>query len=391
MNNKFWKISPKKLLYYGAWIIFSIVYILFQQSEFIHYHHASLIYKYVSYLVIAMLCLCILIDSRFKYRELFIYCALTVLFAIIYWNRSNRTFIVYMLFVLAFKSIRSDFNNLVKIDLKVKMMLIIFVVLMCYVGVINDYSGVWWNGVVRHAYGFYHPNTLGILVFAILTEWLYLRYKKAMFVEWIFILTIVYLMYRLAASRTALYTFSFIFCLFIIAQKWPNFFKIKINKILFILAIPIAGLISWGGLYLYLKGNAIAQVINTLTTQRLRYAANFYKDYGVSIFGKDVVFVSSRAAQLQGISSEILDMVYIRGPILFGIVFSAVFFFGYMMLIRKCLSDDKKNNNDLRLNFGLLVFITYYVILGLGENYLLNPIYCLPMVLIPNAFAKYSR
>lgn len=109
--------------------------------------------------------------------------------------------------------------------------------------------------------------------------------------------------------------------------------------------------------------------------------------YGISVFGRNIEFVSSRAAQLQGISSEILDMAYIRGPILFGSIFSILIFLGYMTLVKKCLDINSEDGEIRGINIGLALFITYYVVLGLGENYLLNPVYCVPMVLIPNAFA----
>lgn len=388
MLNKYKKVSLGKLLYYGAWILFSTIYILYQQSEFIYYAHAASIYKMGSYLTIFMLCCCIFVDSRYRIKEFYIYAFFLALIGLIYLNRSNRTFLVYMFFILAFKTVKNDFRRLVLFDLKVKLMLLIFVLLMCCVGVIDDYSSVWGSGIIKHAYGFYHPNTLGILCFAILVEWLYLRYEKMKITEWILIFVIAYLMYRIAASRTATYTFSIILVMFFVAQRWSRFFELKISKAILILLTAIFAGISWWILFLYIKGNTIAQAINSLTTQRLRYAANFYAEYGISVFGKNIEFVSSRAAQLQGISSEILDMAYVRGPILFGIIFSAIVFIGYMILVKKCLDND----GGIRgMNIGLALFVTYYVILGLGENYLLNPVYCVPMILIPSAFVGIRK
>ena len=316
---------------------------------------------------------------------------MVVLIGIIYLNRSNRTFLVYMLFILAFKAVKSDFRRLVRLDLKLKILLMLFVLLMCFLGIIDDYSCVWGSGLVKHAYGFYHPNTLGILFFAILVEWLYLRYKKMIIFEWVMVLAGTYLMYRIAASRTATYTFCVIYLLFIIAQKWPEFLKFKISKSLFVVLTPVFTILSWCALVLYINGNALAQAINTFTTQRLRYAANFYTEYGISIFGRDVEFVSSRAAQLQGISSEILDIAYIRGPILFGAVFTVLILLGYMILIKIGLDANTDHSGIDGINIGLAFFVIYYVILGLGENYLLNPIYCVPMLLIPNAFVGLGK
>ena len=391
MHSRSYEVSLKELLYYGAWILFSIVYVLYQQSEFIYYKHATFIYKYTSYAVILLLCSCILVDLQFRIKELYIYGVLVILIGLVYLNRSNRTFFVYMLFILAFKAVKSDLKRLVRLDIKLKIALILFVLLMCSIGVIDDYSSVWGNGIIKHSYGFYHPNTLGILCFAILAEWLYLRYQKMKFYEWITIFLVAYLMYRIAASRTAAYTFFVIYLLYVFAKKWPEIFKAKIVKRTLVALLPVFITLSWLAMILYINGNAIAQVINSFTTQRLRYAAKFYLEYGISIFGKNVEFVSSRAAQLQGISSEILDMAYIRGPILFGIVFSIFIFLGYMVLLKNCLDIEIDENSNESLNIGLAIFVIYYVILGLGENYLLNPIYCVPMLLIPNAFVEFGK
>lgn len=388
------RVSLKAFLYYGAWILFSTVYIVYQQSEFAYYSHASSIYKVASYLTILILFSCIFVDSQFRIKELYIYAFLMILMSLIYLNYSNRTFLVYMLFIWAFKF--TNFEQLIKLDLKLKTVLLLFILSMCFIGVIDDYSSVWGSGIVKHAYGFYHPNTLGIICFSILIEWLYLRYKKMKMIEWLAILAIAYLMYHIAASRTASYTFMVVYWLFVIAQKWPYFFKLKLVKGMLIILTPLFAVLSWGGLFLYINGNAVAQAINTFTTQRLRYAANFYSEYGVSIFGRDVEFVSSRSAQLQGISSEILDMSYIRGPILFGIVFSVLVFVGYMILIKNCLNAKQDCckigvTNIGGTNIGLVIFTIYYVILGLGESYLLNPIYCVPMVLILNVFTGVQK
>lgn len=391
MHGKYRQVSLRKFLYYGAWILFSIVYILYQQSEFIYYSHASSIYKLASYLTIIMLCSCILVDSKFRIKELYIYGLLVVVIGIIYLNRSNRTFLVYMLFIIAFKAVKNDFKCLVELDIKLKVSLMLFVLSMCFLGVVNDYSSVWGSGVIKHAYGFYHPNTLGILCFAILVEWLYLRYQKMNVFEWGGILIVAYLMYRTAASRTASYTFGIIYLLFVVARKWPLILKCKVSKYVFVLLTPLFAILSCCLLFLYIDGNAVAQAINAFTTQRLRYAANFYSEYGISVFGRDVEFVSSRAAQSQGISSEILDMAYIRGPILFGIVFSVLLFVGYMILIKNSLETDINRDKTGGMDIGLAIFTIYYVVLGLGENYLLNPIYCVPMVLIPNAYVSVRK
>lgn len=389
MFDRLQHIKLKSVLFFGAWFLFSIGYIIFQQSEFIYINHSAGYYKLISYVTLVALITCILMDSKYKKGEFYIYILLCALVGLIYLTRSNRTFLVYMLFMLAFKSVRYDFEYLIKFDVKIKLWMLIFVVSMSMIGVINNYSAIWSSGIIKYAYGFFHPNTLGILCFAILVEWLYLQYKTLRLIEWVIVGGIAFYIFDMAASRTSAYTFTVIFILFLLAKTWPRFYSFRITRYMFTVITPILALFSWYLVKLYQEGNAVAIVINTLTTARLMYASNFLNQYGLSLFGNDIEFVSSRAAQLQGISGEILDMAYIRGPILYGIVFSTVIFAGYMLLIYKNM---KNELNDI--NIGMILLTTYYIILGFGETYVLNPIFCIPMLLIPTTIANikvYSK
>lgn len=369
---KSWRyIKLGELLYFSAWILFSASYIMLRQTELYNFGGSYSVYTAIVYATLALLTLNFLFGSVYTKKEVVIYVLFLLIVFLIEYNWNDKNFLVYIAFIMGFKGINYNFSKLVSIDFFVKLSCLVLTVILCLVGYLNDYIAIFGNGTIKHAFGFYHPNTLGMMVFSILLEWLYLRYKKLHIWEWLLIGGCILVVNELVASRSSVYTFTLIYFLFILARVKPIFFQKKFVKVLFTLSLPIIAAFSYLMVYLYAKGNFFAIEVNATMTNRLKYAAMFVSEYGFSIFGKSITLVSSRAAQEQNISSEILDMSYLRAPIMWGVLFSVIFFAGMILLIKRAL--DAKQIN-------LALFSLFYIVIGFGEATLL--VLCFNMTML---------
>jgi hypothetical protein len=215
------------------------------------------------------------------------------------------------------------------------------------------------------------------MCFSILVEWIYLRYWKMKWWEWLAILAASMVVYKVAASRTSSYTFYLIYLLFALAVIAPKLYKIKLVKFLFTISTPVIAAVSFVMVILYMKGNSIGIAINEMLTGRLEFAAQFLNEYGVSLFGQEVELVSTRAAQELHISTAILDMSYIRAPIVYGIIFSVFFLVSFILLEKRAM---KKGD------IGIALFALFYIILGVAETYTIIPVFNISMLLMLNTY-----
>lgn len=371
---KSWRnIKLGELLYFSAWILFSASYIMLRQTELYNFGGSHSVYTAIVYATLVLLALNFFVGSVYTKKEVVIYVLFLLIVFLIEYNWNDKNFLVYMAFIMGFKGIQYNFSKLVSIDFVVKLSCLVGTVVLCLVGCLDDYIAVFGNGTIKHAFGFYHPNTLGLMLFSILLEWLYLRYKKLHVWEWLLIGGCILGVNEIVASRSSVYTFTLIYFLFIIARVRPKFFQKRFVKVLFTLSLPIIAVLSYFMVYLYANSNAFAVEVNLIMTNRLKYAVRFINEYGFSLFGKSIKLVSSRAAQAQNISSEILDMSYVRAPIMWGVLFSLIFFVGIIFVTKRAL-DTKQIN--------LALFSLFYIIIGFSEASLLVLCFNITMLLI---------
>ncbi|MCY9807429.1 hypothetical protein OXT66_07770 [Lentilactobacillus senioris] len=117
---------------------------------------------------------------------------------------------IYMVpfFLFAYASLDIDLNKLIKWDLGLRLGMILFANILAWQGISQDvliyrYDSMGGIQIVRHSFGFYHPNMLMVMVLFVILEWMYLRYRRLVWWE-IAILTGITLYYNyLTNSRTS--------------------------------------------------------------------------------------------------------------------------------------------------------------------------------------------
>lgn len=345
------------LIYYLLWMVYNIAFFLCQQTELQYMYDTSSLYQSVSLVVGASLIFLFLITGKFNMRELIIYCVVAAIIGVCLITLHDKYLIVALGFVLLGRKIDTD--QLVRVDLVTKLFVLISVLSMCFLGFIQNYSR-YINGSYKQALGFSHPNMLSNIVFIILLEWMYIRYNKLKVWEYVLILVLAGVVWKIAASRTSAYTFIAIYICMVISKIFPKLLQNTVIVNLLALLPTLITVISFYLIKLYDKGNLFAIALNEIMTKRIKQASIMLNQYGLSMFGQFINTRGTRALEYSTNAVYNVDMSYIAIPVRYGIFVLLLLLIGYFLFIKKTA---KVKNNKL-----LLVTI-YFVVLGFAETY----------------------
>lgn len=142
------------------------------------------------------------------------------------------------------------------------------------------------DGLVRHSFGFAHPNALGLWVMMAVSEF-YAAYNEKLNVACYAVTAVVALaVYKATNSRA-----SFIVMLLLAAltpavkyvcQKEKS---LKAVKKLFVFAIASVGILSIVLMVIFNENNKVVDIISRAVSNRIYLGNIVYKEYGLSILG----------------------------------------------------------------------------------------------------------
>lgn len=276
------------------------------------------------------------------------------------------------------------------------------------------------NEGVYYTYGFCHRNVLGGNMAAVCLAWLYLRYNNLRKRDVLFWLAMTGLTYMLALSRTSL----IIMVLSIFAITFCHFFGGRIvqdKRFRWIMLLSFAALFisCLAGTLFYERDNDTWLLIDKFFTKRLLFASQCLEEYGFSIFGQEIKFVSTLESQTQTIirqepitlefllskikhlvafvqtsaqqiasgtisaekaeitfsanaSRLILDNAYMRVLIYNGIIPGILFIISYFMAL---------NHTWMRKNVALVAGMMIMAVYGVSERFMLDAYYNFPLLL----------
>lgn len=359
-----------KILYYILWVIFNVAFFFLKQTELQYMTNTSNLYQDISLLVGISLIFLFLLTRTFTVKELVVYGCVVIFIGASLLTLHDKYLVVALGFILLGRMI--DAEELVRVDFAVKIFVLVTVLSLCFLGYLPNFTKLI-NGAYKQGLGFSHPNGLACIVFVILLEWMYIRYNKLKILDYVFIITIVSLVWHVAASRTNAYTFFLIFVCIILSKIFPSIFKNRLVVNILAILPSIIAVLSFELIHLYEKGNTIVLVLNEILTRRITQASLLLNRYGISLFGQ---FVNIRGTRSVDYSSDALfsvDMTYITVPIRYGIVILALLLIGYYFFIKKSAENG---------NYKLVLAAMYFVILGFAETYLYRLQYNFTLVLL---------
>ena len=227
---------------------------------------------------IILLCICILIQTRYYKIKVALFMVATLLIAVyIYFQTRDLTILLLLLFIYASKNICIE--DFIKTDVKFKIVFLCLNFLYLYSGLMENSITYRDNGSMRQTFGFASPNSFGAMILSICLEMIYLKRNKLNKYTYIKILLVTVLLLIFCDSRSAEISLVLL-CVAIFFYKKKIYFK----KVLPYLMLIFTGL-TFFFVYLYGGENSFAIYLDGLFSTRLSIIYNFLQDYEINIWG----------------------------------------------------------------------------------------------------------
>lgn len=251
--------------------------------------------------------------------------------------------------LVSFNVIGMKFDKVIKMDLIIKVFVILFVVLMNKLGYANSEFIVTRDGdFVRNSYGFYHPNTFGMILMMTFFEFIYLRRKKINYKDYIIAIILLLFIKFTCDTRTVIYCILF-YMIFLLIKNQLSF-KSKIINVIKDNLYLILLFISIGLTILYMNNYQIAIQLNQFMSNRLYLQAFFFDFYDINFIGNNIDYVRT------------LDNGYIKIILNYGIIITIVVAIIFNFNLKKSTKFQEKE---------LILLFLVILLFSLSESFML--------------------
>jgi len=212
------------------------------------------------------------------------------------------------------------------------------------------YTGVSWVSMTKRS------NIAYISFFAVVNLYL-MTFKRWNAVSFSILTVLIYAAYKYTGCRTGLVC-SFVLIAAIIAYQWKWVQESKVIKYL-VISIPMICLVmSIVLVYLYERGNSVAEIINSLLQGRLRLGSLFMGIYSPKLFGQELAENFS-----SGKDFFVLDSAYLDMYLCYGVLFTVLW-----VALSCCVLNWLYEEKDY---IGIAIVVSYSVF-GMAETFLPN-------------------
>ena len=318
------KNSINNFLFYFAFIMYLFVTII-NASFYAKYLPIDSI-KYTMIFTIVLLIFKELLSKKSKFRE-WIYLLLILLLTYFVFRNLSGQFAILPLFIFIYSSRDVDLNNIMKIAYYESLSLFLIILVSSKLGIITNY--IEYGGRIREYLGFRYSLYGSVLLFNITALDLYIHKEKTGLIRCIVWLLINIIIFKLTDSRLAFYlsllliTFSYIISNFNKAIE-----KEKIIKLLFCMSFIISSIFSIYTTFNFNPNISYYDQANEFLGNRLYYGNLAIHEYGVNLFGHDLVF-RGNGLNIDGSRSigtyNYVDCLYVMLLLRYGIVFLIIF------------------------------------------------------------------
>ena len=269
--------------------------------------------------------------------------AFFLLIMVVFFNSKERDLFILGTLILSSKGV--NFRKLVKIDFITRLWGITMTIILCLIGVINDFIMYRYdlnNFIIeiRHSLGFIHPNTLSVNILILLMGYIYLRYKNIKLIEFILIFIIMYIFSKITGSRNGVICITITILLFYL-EKIFNIFSNNWVKHFIVYSVVLCTVLSILLTTLYKYDYNVINIVNSLLTGRIKSASYFLDTYGFSLLGQKVNLVSIIQSQQTSEQMRILDNLYMSLAIRSGIILLYIYIIMYMKLYIRLFNEKK--------------------------------------------------
>ena len=260
-------------------------------------------------------------------------------------------------FAIILYSTNVCFDNIVRYSLKLITIVTVIIMTLGYLGLITN---VMKNRSIfdstRYSYGFGHPNTLALLSFQWIAEYLYHRRNRHSFKKYVAPIFVFFVIMRATYSFT-FFASSFLlifFCVLVELIEWKSKLSKRLLKITLFFSMSI---ILFLVRFYWINPYRLTRNLRTLRA-RFILSQNYIHAYGINIFGHKISIGSRVSIPGYRVGYFYLDNGYIRILIESGLLVFCLFIVAYYIYFRKIIQ---------KQNTIICVITIFYLIYGFME------------------------
>lgn len=267
-------------------------------------------------------------SQKYSFKELLLLLGAIVFSAFVSYQNKTNDLVITVITIILLKNI--EFKKIVEIDFFVRListLCIVFLSLLNYIPSLDIYRAA---GVVRHSFGFYHPNLFGAYIMILTFEFIYLGYTKNKSKVRIWaILPIVLFVEKTTNDRSVVVSLLAFFVLYMLL-RYTSLKRLSSKTFKFLLAVILffVSTISILSTYLYNPTINLWIIINKLLSGRPELINSIVKQfYPVHLMGQPTPLVGDTNGIMMNGTIKYLfaDNTYMAILVKFGIVTFALF------------------------------------------------------------------
>lgn len=218
----------------------------------------------------------------------------------------------------------------------------------------------------RHGLGFTWTTTASIFFFFICLEYIYIREKRMKIVEYIVILTLSYILYKLTDARL---TFALSIMTLVFFWLFSNFKFVKlIMEKMRVIWVMMPFIVTFFSYYIhrsYVAGNWFWDKFNNLISGRLKLGKAAIEQYGIKVFGQEIEWIGYAYQAKEGVYNYV-DCSYLQIVIQYGVVLLGLCLIAYAYILLRATRE-----NDYYLCGCILIVLAH----SITEPFLLNLVF----------------
>ena len=283
-----------------------------------------------------MLLVKLLIDKHSKIELYSILILIPIVSVIIYTTKTYYTLLPIFLLIINVRNI--NLEKILRIWLFEIIILMLFVSVSYYLDIIGETTHIVGRegDKIRYGLGYGYASFSANYFFHFTLFYSFIRREKLKVLEIIALFITNYYLYLKTDTKSAfacsvLLLFLILLIKYLKLSKQNNF----LNKYTMLFGF----IISLGTLFLYRFGTEVGELLNTLVTERLRLADKAWDEFGVTIFGQKILWVTENQ-WMSEIEYDYVDSSFLNILFNYGIILILLIIIGYYLLGRKKLSNN---------------------------------------------------
>jgi len=293
-----------------------------------------------------MLFMKLLIDNHSKIELYTILILIPILSVIIFTTKTYYTLLPIFLLIVSVRNI--NLEKILRIWLFEIIILMLFVSVFYYIDIIGETTHVTERAgdKIRYGLGYGYSSFSANYFFHFTLFYSFIRREKIKVLEIIALSLTNYYLYLKTDTKSA-FACSVLLLFLVLLIKYLKLSKK--NNFLNKYTMLFGFIISLGTLFLYRFGTEVGELLNTLVTGRLRLADKAWDEFGITMFGQKILWVTENQ-WMSEIEYDYVDSSFLNILFNYGIILILLIIVGYYLLWKKKLS----NNIFYTLMIGIL-------------------------------------